>query len=305
MNYEDEAYVRLYKRKTATFKRLGWEGRTVLWHLFLEADKAGIIDVGDDEVDAVCVLTDLPEDVVKLGLSRLASHGVTERHGTSLVITRFIEAQEAKRSDVARSRDYRERRRAEARHSVTPRDETTTQRDEPSRPVTTVTKRHSQQSSADQIRSEQSSAAVDPRPDRLEPDPEPSAAAAEGPKDLSDSDALSLCPADLAERAEKVGMFGDIIGKFPSLSIEQLRHEAERYTLHFTFGAEAGKRGNRWMSRLRGQLVEKAKAGTLKAPGAIEHELRTGRFERRAEPEPFDAMAALKRAQAKVANGKR
>lgn len=152
MNYEDEPYVRVYKRKTATFKRIGWEGRTVLWHLFLEADKSGIIDVGDDEVGSVCVLTDLPEDVVIRGLSKLASHGVTERHGTSLVITRFIEAQEAKRSDVARSRDYRERRRAEVRQNITLRDESITQRDESSRPVTAVTKRHSQQSSADQIR---------------------------------------------------------------------------------------------------------------------------------------------------------
>lgn len=142
--------------------------------------------------------------------------------------------------------------------------------------------------------------AADPRPVRLAPVEAPPTAAA---ADSTDSDSMSRCPADLAERAEKVGMFGDIVGKFPTVSVEQLRHEAERYTLHFTFGAKAGTLGNRWMSRLRGQLVEKSKAGTLKAPGAIEHERHIARGARGGgEPEPFDAMSAVRRAFSKASN---
>lgn len=134
MNFEDEPYVRLYTRKTLTTKLIGWEGRTVLWHLMLEVDKAGVLDLdGEDEVDAVAALTELPIDVVKLGLSKLSSRGVTERHGNKLVITRYIEAQSARRSEKARAREHRERRRAGI---VTNRDAEQTIRDETSQPVT-------------------------------------------------------------------------------------------------------------------------------------------------------------------------
>lgn len=92
----------------------------MLWHLMLEVDRAGILEIGDgDPVEALTVLLDLPEQVVSSGLSRLLSQGVTVRHGSSLVITRFIEAQEARRSDKARARDSRERRRDEASRGVT------------------------------------------------------------------------------------------------------------------------------------------------------------------------------------------
>src|SRR5678815_4690387 len=120
MNFEDEEYVRVYSKKTITFKRLGWEGRTVLWHLMLEADRAGCILLGEgDEVEAVTVLIDLPEDVVRTGLLRLSSQGVTSRHGPNMVINRFVEAQEARRSDRLRALEYRDRQKAK---TVTERD---------------------------------------------------------------------------------------------------------------------------------------------------------------------------------------
>ena len=161
MNFEDEPYVRVYKRKTITFKRIGWEGRTLLWHLMLEADRAGIIEIGDgDPVEALTVLIDIPEDVVSSGLSRLSSQGVTERHGTSLVITRFIEAQEATRSDKARAREYRERRRAETSRTVTTESQNVTL---PSRPVTT--------SHDASLRADQGSAGQGKEEDPPTPDP--------------------------------------------------------------------------------------------------------------------------------------
>jgi hypothetical protein len=155
VNFEDEAYVRVYKRKTITYKRLGWEGRTVLWHLMLEADRAGIIELGEgDTVEAVATLCDLPEEVVSVGIARLTSQGVTERHGTSLLVTRFIEAQEATRSDKARAKDYRERRRAQL---VTPRDEASQGVTVASR---VVTDRHSEQSSTEQSSTEEQPSVV-------------------------------------------------------------------------------------------------------------------------------------------------
>lgn len=158
MNFEDEQYVRLYTRKTITSKRLGWEGRTVLWHLMCEADRSGIIEVGDgDLAEALAVLLgDIPEEVIKVAIPRLASQGVTSRHGSKLLLVRFQEAQEAKRSDKVRAKECRDRRRAEL---VTPRDGSVTQSDDASRSVTV---RHETSLSAVLCSAELGSAGVAP-----------------------------------------------------------------------------------------------------------------------------------------------
>jgi len=125
MNFEDEEYVRVYTKKTITFRRLRWQGRTLLWHLMLEADRGGVVELGEgEEVEALVDLLDLPEGVVRVGLERLAALGVTSRHGTTLIIDRFVEAQEARRSDRMRAQEYRERQRS------------VTERHEPSREQT-------------------------------------------------------------------------------------------------------------------------------------------------------------------------
>jgi hypothetical protein len=168
VNFEDEQYVRLYTRKTITSKRLGWEGRTVLWHLMCEADRAGIILVGDGPLDEALgvLLVDLPEDVIKAAIPRLESQGVTKRHGNKLLLVRFQEAQEAKRSDKVRAKECRDRRRAEI---VTSRDEGDTQRDDGSR---SVTGRHETSLSALHCSAVQSSESVAaPPPAPVQPKP--------------------------------------------------------------------------------------------------------------------------------------
>lgn len=114
MNFEDEEYVRLYTRDTVTMKRIGWEGRTVLWHLMRKVEGSGVLelDAGDDAAEAVAALCDLSEELARTGLERLASRGVTELHGSSLVLVKFVEAQNARRSDRLRAQDYRDRKRA-------------------------------------------------------------------------------------------------------------------------------------------------------------------------------------------------
>lgn len=112
MNYEDEKYVRVYTRKTLTFKLIGWEGRAVLWHLMLEVDRAGVLDLnGEDPVDAVVAMTDVPVEVTRVGLGRLLARGVVSRVGDVLLIPNFLEAQEAKQTDAHRQRESREKRR--------------------------------------------------------------------------------------------------------------------------------------------------------------------------------------------------
>jgi hypothetical protein len=195
-HWEDEPYVRVYSRKDIDWKLLGWEGRTVHWHLRCEATGAGAIELGDgDEAEAVAVLTELPLEVVRIGLQRLASRGVTERHGTSLLITDFLESETAKRSDRVRAQVYRDRVRMGDKPSVTKRDDKpkpVTRRDDPSRPVTENHGRHESSllspalpclALPDQILA----AAADPRPVSLPRATAPSAAAAAAADRVLDS----------------------------------------------------------------------------------------------------------------------
>lgn len=149
MNFEDEPYARLYIRRTLTNRRLRWEGRAVLHEMLYVFDRAGVFEFDGELADAIELMTELPRDVVVVGLQRLLETGTWEARGRFLVWPRFIEAQTATRSDAARQREARERRRAVARASETlgenaPTD--VTLRDEPSRPVTvqpeTVHDRH-------------------------------------------------------------------------------------------------------------------------------------------------------------------
>lgn len=98
--------------------------------------------------------------------------------------------------------------------------------------------------------------------------------------DLTDSEQFSPCPPDLHERAEKLGIIGELADKL-RVSPESLRSEAKAYVEHWTITAP-GERRNRWMSHLRRRLVNRAKAGELKAAGALDHEERL-LAERRAE----------------------
>jgi hypothetical protein len=196
-HWEDEPYVRVYSRKDIDWKLLGWEGRIVHWHLRCEATSSGAIELGDgDEAEAVAVLTELPIEVVRVGLQRCASRGVTERHGTSLLITDFLESETAKRSDRVRAQVYRDRVRMGDKPTVTKRDDkpkVVTRRDDPSRPVTENHGRHESSllspalpclALPDQILA---AAAADPRPVSLPRATAPSAAAAAAADRVLDS----------------------------------------------------------------------------------------------------------------------
>jgi len=113
MNFEDEPYVRLYKRRTLTIKLLGWEGRLVFWALLLEVDRAGVLDLGSSSpAEAIAALSDIPIEVAEIGMARALKQGVVEQRGDALFVPRFMEAQEAKQSDKARQRESRGRRAA-------------------------------------------------------------------------------------------------------------------------------------------------------------------------------------------------
>jgi len=138
MDFSDESYVRLFVRDTKTWLRLEFEGQCVLMFLLRKLDRAGVLDGIDDPENDVALITKVPLKIVRVGLARLLKLEVFELRGTCLVMPNYIDAQNAVRTDKARQRDAREKRRSKARH-VTPRDEMSreqTDGHEPSQPVT-------------------------------------------------------------------------------------------------------------------------------------------------------------------------
>lgn len=116
MNFEDEPYVRVYKRKTITTKLIGWEGRMVLRSLLLEVDRAGALELeGMDPAEALAALDEMPIEFVRVGMARLIERGVVTIRDGVLFIPRFLEAQEARQSDAQRQRESRGKRAAALR----------------------------------------------------------------------------------------------------------------------------------------------------------------------------------------------
>jgi hypothetical protein len=120
MNYEDEPYVRLYTRKTLTWKLLGWEGRVVRNAMLDgEFDAAGIFEFRGDPAVSISAVTELPVEIVRIGLQRLVD---TETWiVTARVITwpNYEEAQNCRRSDRLRQRESRRARSAQSVTGVT------------------------------------------------------------------------------------------------------------------------------------------------------------------------------------------
>jgi hypothetical protein len=142
MNYEDEDYVRYYTRDTVSWMALGWEGQTVLaLMLHGKFDRSGVFDCdGHTPSHAVTLVTRIPEEVVAVGLKRLLDSKTWVHREGKLVWPKFVAAQNCRRSDKARQRESREKRRSDAMgEGVTPGDvpsQPVTSGHTPSQPVT-------------------------------------------------------------------------------------------------------------------------------------------------------------------------
>lgn len=109
MRYEDERYVRLYTRDTATWIAIGFEGRHILMSLLRKVDRAGVLDVlKGEEVEILSALIMAPLEVVKVGLERMVARGVVVIADGQIRLPRFLEAQECRTSDKERQRKSRE-----------------------------------------------------------------------------------------------------------------------------------------------------------------------------------------------------
>ena len=153
MIFEDERWVKLYTRDTMGWRILTWQARTTLLHALRKVDRAGAVDLCEDGFDGLAVLLDLPPELVAegvLGERGLIARGVAflERNGETVtkcdasdtgrnavfVLANFAAAQSARASGKQRAQKHREEKSVTPRYgAVTPRDETVTGSNTPSR----------------------------------------------------------------------------------------------------------------------------------------------------------------------------
>lgn len=120
VNWESEPYVKLYTRDTVTWRSWGWQARTVFLHLLRGVDGAGLLPLGGLLASqAVSVFCGLPVEVVDAGLPELLKSGAVEATGKGhLWIPKFVEAQEARKTNAQSKRDQKERYSAKQRLQV-------------------------------------------------------------------------------------------------------------------------------------------------------------------------------------------
>ena len=113
MNWSDERYVRLFTRDTVTWLKWSFETRSVFMLLLRKVDRSGVLETGrDNPAEALAVIITAPIDACRRALAELTACGTVAVGENSLVIPRFVEAQECRMSDKARQKESREKRAA-------------------------------------------------------------------------------------------------------------------------------------------------------------------------------------------------
>ncbi len=123
MDWSNEPYVRNYTRDTAAWLALPYQARLLFYELQRKADRAGVIKLGRRGLVTLPGLVHCPAAFVQVGISALIEEGAVQDLGDRLLLPEHLESQEAERSDKARQRDSRERRRAKALASGASADE--------------------------------------------------------------------------------------------------------------------------------------------------------------------------------------
>lgn len=115
MRWVDENYVRVYTRDSLNWQLLGWEAQALFVLALRKADRLGMIELGSHGLRGLCVLLKMPRDVVERASQELLDSGAWEFCDGTLVVPNFLDAQSAPMSTRARSRLFRERKRAVSR----------------------------------------------------------------------------------------------------------------------------------------------------------------------------------------------
>lgn len=145
MRWEDESYVRLYKRETPEWAVLSWEARALFHEMLKKVDLAGILMVGKSGIRGLAGLVRMPVDVVERALHSddgLLADGCVVAIEGGFMMPNYVEAQQAKSSDRARKQEQRARARAAklaTSQSVTPSHTVSEPVDEPDNTGQSVT----------------------------------------------------------------------------------------------------------------------------------------------------------------------
>ncbi len=124
MDWSNETYIRLYIRDTPEWLCWAWQARALLPLFMRKLDRSGVFQTKLG-AKGVAVSVGLPVEVVEVGMAELLADGCVKSHLHGFVMENFMHAQEAKKTDKARQRESRERRKTgnESDNSVTFRDE--------------------------------------------------------------------------------------------------------------------------------------------------------------------------------------
>lgn len=116
MNWSDEKYVKLYTRDTLTWRAWPWQARCVWPLITRKLDGAGLIETGTMEPAlAISMQIDVPVEVVRPGLAAIMESGTLEVVSGGLLAPKYVEAQEARKTEAQKKRDQRERHRDQRR----------------------------------------------------------------------------------------------------------------------------------------------------------------------------------------------
>lgn len=121
MDFSNETYVRVYRRQTAAWKQLGWEGQAAFCLLELQLDRTGALEIEDmSPASAISLMTGLPIAIATAAAERLLHFKFFEHVDGYLIDPTFIEAQESSKSPSARQQGHRLKRRDEIRRGLEP-----------------------------------------------------------------------------------------------------------------------------------------------------------------------------------------
>ena len=113
MDWSNEDYVRLYTRETADDLELSWEALALWRSLLIRFDRAGLIQVKNGWA-SVARLVRMPAEIVVQAGPELVRDGRCRLIDGAVYAPNFLNAQTASKSDKARQKESRERRRTSA-----------------------------------------------------------------------------------------------------------------------------------------------------------------------------------------------
>jgi hypothetical protein len=119
MDWSDEHYVKLFTRDTVTWRSWPWQARALFPLMLRKVDNTGFFDVGKKQPElALAIMVELPSEVVGPGLEAVLADGTVELVEGRLLLPNFVDAQESRKTNKAKARDYRNRKRDHARANI-------------------------------------------------------------------------------------------------------------------------------------------------------------------------------------------